>query len=73
MDITPYLDDLEQRLDTAVEDQLENDWQQFLDGKFTGHVFKPRRARQAPPTSCFPLSRLSGLSCVTMRWKSAWS
>ena len=39
MDITPYLDDLEQRLDTAVEDQLENDWQQFLDGKFTGHVF----------------------------------
>ena len=54
MDITPYLDDLEQRLDTAVEDQLENDWQQFLDGKFTGHVFKPRRARQAPPTIQWP-------------------
>ena len=54
MDITPYLDDLEQRLDTAVEDQLENDWQQFLDGKFTGHIFKPRRAHQAPPTIQWP-------------------
>ena len=54
MDITPYLDDLEQRLDPAVEDQLESEWQKFLDGKFTGHVFKPKRARQAPPTVQWP-------------------
>ena len=54
MDITPYLDDLEQRLDTTVEDQLENEWQQFLNGKFSGHVFKPQRARQAPTTVKWP-------------------
>lgn len=54
MDITPYLDDLEQRLDPAVEDQLESEWQQFLNGQFTGHVFKPKRIRQAPPTIQWP-------------------
>ena len=54
MNIIPYLEDLERRIDPAVEDQLESEWQQFLNGKFTGHIFRPKRARQAPTSLKWP-------------------
>ena len=54
MNIIPYLEDLERRIDPAVEDQLESEWQQFLNGKFTGQIFRPKRARQAPTSLKWP-------------------
>lgn len=48
MDITPYLEDLEARIDPAVEEQLLQEWRTFSDGRFGGDIFTPRRAAAAP-------------------------
>ena len=34
--IETYLDDLERRIDPAVEDELFRQWKAFADGQFTG-------------------------------------
>ncbi len=38
-----YLEDLERRLDTAVEEDLERQWREFSRGNFQGDIFSPRR------------------------------
>src|SRR5450759_1069246 len=43
------LEDLERRLDPAVEEPLLAAWQTFCDGRFAGDLFAPRRARAIPP------------------------
>ncbi|NLG28325.1 MAG: hypothetical protein GX557_10465 [Chloroflexi bacterium] len=52
--LTKYLEDLEQRIDQDVEAELEAEWRAFLEGRFTGDIFAPRRARLAPPTLEWP-------------------
>jgi hypothetical protein len=52
--IDRYLEDLEQRIDPEVEEALWADWVAFVDGRFTGQIFSPRRARTAPPALDWP-------------------
>lgn len=53
--IDPYLDDLEQRIQPEIEEQLFQEWTDFLDG---GHrdnsVFAPRRPQSVPPGIAWP-------------------
>ena len=37
--LTQYLEDLEQRIDPALEEQLTAQWRDFLEGTFTGALF----------------------------------
>lgn len=46
--LEPYLEDLEKRIDTSVEQQLRDEWLAFLEGRFEEEVFEPRRDRSAP-------------------------
>lgn len=48
------LEDLERRLDPQVEEALLAAWQTFCDGRFTGEIFSPRRARAMPPAFEWP-------------------
>ena len=54
MDLRPYLDDLEQRIDNAAEEALLTSWRDFLAGRFTGDIFSPRRSKQAPSALAWP-------------------
>lgn len=47
--IGPYLDDLERRLDEAVEERLWAEWVAFTEGRFEGDIFSPKRAAASPP------------------------
>jgi len=49
MDIVPYLQDIEARLDPAVENALEEEWRRFTFGTWDEPVFAPARPRPAPP------------------------
>jgi len=49
-----YLEDLESRIDEAVEEELFNKWRDFADGRFTGEIFYPLRAKAAPPKIVWP-------------------
>lgn len=53
-DLERCLEDLERRLDAAVEDTLLDEWNRFADGEFRGEVFSPRRAAPAPPRVEWP-------------------
>ena len=46
--LTPYLEDLEGRLSSEVEEALLAEWRAFLAGQFKGDVFAPRRSAKAP-------------------------
>jgi len=59
MDIRPFLDDLESRIDPAVEDQLWQDWTTFTMGEFTGDLFSPTRATKSAPTVQWPSVRVN--------------
>ncbi len=48
MELTAFLNDLEQRIDPQVEEALEKEWLQFADGKCTQSVFVPSRPISAP-------------------------
>jgi len=48
MNLKPYLEDLERRIDPAAEDALIADWVSFADGKCKTAVFAPERAKIAP-------------------------
>lgn len=48
------LEDLERRLDPAVEDALVADYRAFLDGQWAEDVFTPRRARAVAPGVTWP-------------------
>lgn len=52
--IETYLDDLERRIDPAVEDELLRQWKAFADGHVRQGVFSPRRPAPAPPAIEWP-------------------
>lgn len=54
MELQPYLDDLEQRLDSSVEAELLATWRSFNDDQFAGDIFSPRRQKQSPPSLAWP-------------------
>jgi len=47
--IEQYLEDLENRIDPAVEDQFQAEWEAFTEGRFEGGIFAPRRTKTVPP------------------------
>jgi hypothetical protein len=59
MDIERYLTDLEERIDPEVEERLWKEWVDFCDGRFSGDIFSPRRAVQAPPSVEWPQVRVN--------------
>ncbi len=54
MQIDTYLQDLEDRIDAEVEEQLLRSWQDFTDNRFQGEVFVPARPKAAPPKVAWP-------------------
>jgi len=52
--VTAYLEDLEERLDEAVEDELFADWRRFAAGEWAEPVFQPRRRAATPPKIDWP-------------------
>ncbi|MFI4912036.1 MAG: hypothetical protein ACIAQZ_10260 [Sedimentisphaeraceae bacterium JB056] len=42
------LDDLEERIDPLVEDELYTEWVDFNEGKYQGDFFLPERAKKSP-------------------------
>ena len=58
IDVRPYLDDLEARIDPAQEERLLQEWAAFAQGRFTGSVFLPRRECR-PPTLEWPKVRVN--------------
>ncbi len=54
LDLSPWLDDLERRVDDETETALENERHAFLDGEFHGDIFSPCRPRPAPPSIEWP-------------------
>ena len=47
MQLDKYLQDLEDRIDEGVEEELLASWKEFTDNRFQGEVFVP--ARRRPP------------------------
>ncbi|MCL5269266.1 MAG: hypothetical protein M1457_01615, partial [bacterium] len=65
IDLTPYLDDLEERIDPDAEESLYRQWAAFLDGNAAGvgagggsphrdAIFSPRRPKPSPPRLPWP-------------------
>lgn len=54
MDLRPYLDDLEARIDVETEESLLADWRRFCAGKWDKEVFSPKRKRVARPSIPWP-------------------
>jgi len=48
------LEDLENRIDPSIEDELHAEWLAFTSGQFRGDFFRPGRKRQAPPAFTWP-------------------
>jgi hypothetical protein len=59
MDLAPFLDDLERRLDPDIEEELLADWRGFLAGRHRDGLFTPRRRRTAPPGLAWPPVRVN--------------
>lgn len=55
MDLKPYLEDLEKRIDPHMEDQLEKEWLAFADGKYTAPFFSPVRPVSVPTLDYPPM------------------
>lgn len=49
-----YLEDLEQRIDPEVEEDLLRQWQEFWEGPPQEGVFRPRRRKRAPSSVKWP-------------------
>lgn len=50
MKIEKFIEDLENRIDPAVEDELLTEWKTFLEGGWDrGEIFSPRRRRASAP------------------------
>lgn len=58
-DLRSWLDDLEERIDPAVEDDLIAQWRAFTEDRFRGDLFVPRRQRRAPPCVSWPAVRVN--------------
>ena len=52
--IEPYLQDLENRIDPSVEEQLLAEWATFAEGGWEEGIFSPRRPAPAPPATAWP-------------------
>lgn len=52
--IETYLNDLEERIDPAVEDELLASWQQFCDGQAPAGIFAPARRKASPAWVAWP-------------------
>ncbi len=52
--IKQYLDYLENRLNPDVENQIEAEWNLFLDGKHPDEIFSPQRPAPIPPQLTWP-------------------
>ncbi|MHB9131346.1 MAG: hypothetical protein ACYDBB_09685 [Armatimonadota bacterium] len=52
--LTPFLEDLESRIDAEEEESLFAEWQAFATGNFSGGLFSPRRTTRRPPTVEWP-------------------
>jgi len=57
--IARYVDDLESRIDSSVEDQLLSAWQEFVGGGFRGDIFSPSRGCCAAPSVGWPQVRVN--------------
>ena len=54
MNVEACLEDLENRIDPEVEDKLQAEWEAFMDGRFNGYIFSPKRSKQSG--RCQPMS-----------------
>jgi hypothetical protein len=54
MELTPYLDDLEARINTEDEEQLHTAWQNFVAGKNPAPLFSPARRHKVPARITWP-------------------
>jgi hypothetical protein len=54
MNAEACLEDLENRIDAEVEDKLQSEWEAFIEGRFSGDIFSPRRAKKTPPILEWP-------------------
>lgn len=52
--IEQYLEDLENRIDSGIEEELLSQWKRFLDGKLNASFFSPCRRRHSPPAVEWP-------------------
>jgi len=52
--LSKYLDDLESRIDPAVEDDLLEQWFRFIEARFRGEIFSPRRLYTSAPGLGWP-------------------
>ncbi len=52
--IEKYLEDLENRIDPAVEDDLLSQWKSFWEGKIEEEIFVPGRKKKVPPAVQWP-------------------
>jgi hypothetical protein len=57
--IDPYLEDLERRIDPAVERELHEQWVRFADGRHRHGIFCPRRPASSPPGLRWPHVRVN--------------
>ena len=57
--IQAYLEDLESRIDDAVEEALFAAWADFSEGRFPGDVFTPSRPAPSPPGIEWPELRIN--------------
>ncbi|MCK5805401.1 MAG: hypothetical protein KAI66_21400, partial [Lentisphaeria bacterium] len=66
-----FLEDLEHRIDPAVEENLLAQWDTFMDGEFEGDIFSPKRVRGIETKLEWPAVRvnqaLADLDCMLMQ------
>lgn len=54
MNIAPYLEDLEKRIEPETEEALRAQWKAFLDGRTDDAIFSPRRSQPSPSDLDWP-------------------
>jgi hypothetical protein len=54
MNIDPFLQDLEERIDADEEERLLREWRDFAGGRTTQGAFFPRRLKKSPPRLAWP-------------------
>lgn len=58
LDLTPYLEDLESRIDPTVEEALLAEWKAFASGRYTAsEIFAPQRPAPNPSKLTWPKTR----------------
>ncbi len=53
--VRPYLEDLEKRIDPAIEEALMHEWIRFLNGESKVDFFCPHRQKSSPPQLPWPI------------------